>query len=160
MTRLYCVSKLTSHRDNNLYPVKNRKSFQWEKNNSGYIAVMPESRNQMQTGCRIRCLFESRDQSQGIRDIQYRIIRQGNSQVSIKSQITNFQKCKQGRQGLDKTCNQTKGVLYTESLINWLTWNRHRIKINVLTVWHRNRLEYLYTGILKTLKGSWEVRTD
>ena len=56
-----------------------------------------------------------------------------------------------------------RGVLpwfITESLINWLTRNRHKIKINVLTVWHTDRLEYLYTGILNTLTGSWDVRKD
>ena len=63
------------------------------------------------------------------------------------------------RQGLGRIRIEKQRVVLYNITIDWLTKNRHRIKI-VLTARQTNRLEYLYTGILNILRGSWDVRRD
>ena len=46
----------------------------------------------------------------------------------------------------------SQGVVYNIS-IDWLTRNRRRIKINILTGWHTNYWGYLYAGDLNKLRG-------
>ena len=80
---------------------------------------------------------------------------QKNSQLQtlIKNQESEFRSY---RQGLGRIrIEKQRSVLY-----NITYKNQHRIKINVLTVWQTDRLEYLYTGILNILRGSWDVRRD
>ena len=71
--------------------------------------------------------------SQSIRNAK---VQNHKAKIIIKSEsIIRNQKseCRQNRQGLDRNCYRyQKGVVYNIS-INWLTSNRLRVKINVLT---------------------------
>ena len=90
------------------------------------------------------------------------------SQVKQNSQIRN-QKSEIKNQESEWQAKQTRSR--QESLLlskgchvlslNKLAYkNWHRVKINILTVWQMNRLEYIYTGILTILRGLWDVRKD
>ena len=89
--------------------------------------------------------------SQVIRNTYYRVVRQ-----RVVNQKRN-QNIRQNRQGLGRIGIVKQLVQYLNKLAYT---NRHRIMINILMARQTYRLEYLYTGKLKILRGSWDVRRD
>ena len=80
------------------------------------------------------------------------------SKYIIRTKNLNF---RINRQGLGRIrIGKQRGVLYNFT-INWLTQNRHRIMINVLTGDRQKDWSiYTYIRILNLLRGSWDMRRD
>ena len=90
---------------------------------------------------------------------KYRVTKQKNNQIGNEGSKTSYQNIRQNRQRLGRNryrYRYQRGVVYSLS-INWLTKIGKDQRSNGEQM---HRLEYLNTGILDTLRGSWEVRKD
>ena len=138
-------------------------SFSWSwAGSAGSILVRTyaQDRNQMPTKVDAEFVVYSKQKwIAKISDMQGTWRQAKSSQIQLLHQLPGIRISKLQTRTRQNQNRETRVVLYNIT-IDMLTKNRHRIKINVLTVWQMDRLEYIYTRILNILRGSWDVRRE